>query len=149
MLLVRNSIGGCTKYFGSILVCFSFTKYFKWLIVSLNTICMLMDVVIYPSIYLNLLSVVRWVRMPGHGECMFSGWCSPFPSWSQARSLQRSPEQKHKMCDGLTWGFLESLESVVLLLLYSVCFILVLYFSYLLSKHLQVLRFFFFVFPPL
>lgn len=36
MLLVRNSIGSCTKYFGSICVCFSFTKYLKWLIVSLE-----------------------------------------------------------------------------------------------------------------
>lgn len=36
MLLVRNNIGGCTKYFESKLICFSFTKYLKWLILSLE-----------------------------------------------------------------------------------------------------------------
>jgi len=110
---------------------------------------MLVCVIIYPSVPLNVFTVVRWVRagMPGHGECMYSGLCSPFSSWYQARLLQRSSEQK-EMCDGPMWGFLESSESVTLLLLYSVCFLLVLYLSWLLSKHLQLLRFFIFLFSP-
>lgn len=81
MLLARNNVGVCTKDFGSLLICISFTKDLKWFILSIEHNLHTDTVSIYPSVHLNVLSVATWVTagVPGHGECMCSGWCSPLP----------------------------------------------------------------------